>query len=678
MWNPFKTWKELIVMWDDIYDEHRYRNSPIRGQVKQVNSYMDSNFTYSGANRLTAYFVMEAFPYQIEVGYLKTLRSVIPEGVSLNDVKHFEPVEIDWNNPALKSRLLILEDISNENGEVVVNAYNKHKHKNDDNRQDRLEESLDYVSEAEFAKDVRVKFFKMRILLVLTGTRDETFQEAILNLENLVKNRVDWSLKRIRGNITEVISSMTPFTADMTPAVKNMATPVFGSDEILSRYFSYEQGHVGRGNIVLGTDIGTGAHVLYRFKKSDSDSEIMMVLGMTGSGKSHLMKHLNLQLMGLENMRGTINDYEGGEYAKHADLIRKYSDVVELDFSLGSGRYYDPVPLKSTGLPEVDSTLLEVSRDHLRALFTAIAGDTIKSHSWIRVIITKGIDAFYKKYNITEDPNTWKVTEGLDVYTVYKFLKSYQPDVTTPEFIEDKTFFIELLSSYFDWDVKANNYFTNKITYDEIANADLVINNFNMKGRNEDSLSDLDAMLIPMNAALISYIRSITSKAQGKFNYKIWEELQRMCKLEGAVTLLKTPLSGGRKLGDINIVASNDPAELLNKDSFNLFDSSNLAMIGKIPSSDTRRRICEKLSMEDMLEELDMIATSNKEAEGDVGNQGDEGYDDVMFNPYKKAFLTSIDGRETTVIKVRLPRWLSDSELFKTGVSQDKSDDVWD
>ena len=188
---------------------------------------------------------------------------------------------------------------------------------------------------------------------------------------------------------------------------------------------------------------------------------------------------------------------------------------------------------------------------------------------------------------ITEDYHTWKNTEGLTLYDVYEYMKLYEPSTPSEQFREQKIYLLEKFAVYFDKEKKSNNYFTRPITFEEIAEADLVINNFAMRGRNEDKLSPLDSALIPMNAALISYIRSVVSFARGKYNYKVWEELQRMSKLESAVTLLKTPLSGGRKLGDINIVISNDPGELLKEDKFNLFGSVNLLKVGRIPNDKT-------------------------------------------------------------------------------------------
>ena len=53
--------------------------------------------------------------------------------------------------------------------------------------------------------------------------------------------------------------------------------------------------------------------------------------------------------------------------------------------------------------------------------------------------------------------------------------------------------------------------------------------------------------LAQLSAANISYIRSVFSKAQGKFNFKVWEEFQRWGAFPGSATTIKTAITGGRK-----------------------------------------------------------------------------------------------------------------------------------
>lgn len=664
-------------MWDTIFYEWKNRYNPLAGPVSTAKLYMDSNFIYSGTNRATALYVVESYPDIIEFGYLKTLRANMPVGVSLNSIQLKEGEDIPWDDAAFKSRMQILGEVSQEIRTEKRDEFNQGKHIAKDVQDARTRETLDYLTLADTTVagaggsegSYRRMFYMQRTLLIVTGERNGELTIAMKDLEKSLQNKQGFRITRITGNLSEYLKAISPFTGEMTKRERGLFPPTLVSDEITARYHTFEQGVVGKGKVYLGTDIHTLAHVFKTFKRSGTDAEVALILGMTGSGKSFDAKSLIMQLQGMKNMVGTINDYEGNEYTAFGKLLAKHSKVVTLDFSVGSGYYYDPVPLRATGLPEIDNDLLEVSKEHIRSIFAAIIGPSNREKfAWIDVILENGINSFYLDKGITHDLSTWKKSEGLTLYDVYEYMNLYEPAQESAEFKEQKLYLLEKFAVYFDKEKKSNTYFTRPVTFEEISEADLVINNFAMRGKTEDNLSPLDSALIPMNAALISYIRSVASFARGKYNYKVWEELQRMSKLESAVTLLKTPLSGGRKLGDINIVISNDPGELLKEDKFNLFGSVNLLKIGLIPNDTVLKRICEVFNMPNMYPELVKIASAKEITEGDFSERGDEEYDAVMADPYLKAFLTRIDNGEAVIVKTNLPKWLAQSPLFRTGV----------
>jgi hypothetical protein len=601
----------------------------------------------------------------------------MPVGVSLNSIQLKEGEDIPWDDAAFKSRMQILGEVSQEIRTEKRDEFNQGKHIAKDVQDARTRETLDYLTLADTTVagaggsegSYRRMFYMQRTLLIVTGERNGELTIAMKDLEKSLQNKQGFRITRITGNLSEYLKAISPFTGEMTKRERGLFPPTLVSDEITARYHTFEQGVVGKGKVYLGTDIHTLAHVFKTFKRSGTDAEVALILGMTGSGKSFDAKSLIMQLQGMKNMVGTINDYEGNEYTAFGKLLAKHSKVVTLDFSVGSGYYYDPVPLRATGLPEIDNDLLEVSKEHIRSIFAAIIGPSNREKfAWIDVILENGINSFYLDKGITHDLSTWKKSEGLTLYDVYEYMNLYEPAQESAEFKEQKLYLLEKFAVYFDKEKKSNTYFTRPVTFEEISEADLVINNFAMRGKTEDNLSPLDSALIPMNAALISYIRSVASFARGKYNYKVWEELQRMSKLESAVTLLKTPLSGGRKLGDINIVISNDPGELLKEDKFNLFGSVNLLKIGLIPNDTVLKRICEVFNMPNMYPELVKIASAKEITEGDFSERGDEEYDAVMADPYLKAFLTRIDNGEAVIVKTNLPKWLAQSPLFRTGV----------
>lgn len=663
-----QNWKERIKMWDDYYDDYLNMYSPERALSLNRWMYMDSNFTYSGLEKVTAYYVIESLPEIMMLGYRSTLRRGVPEGISMNFFEVAYPFEIDWNDPAFKSRMLILESVQNDQQEERANetVYSSHKSKSDRDKEERIAKSIEYVQTATLSSQNQRRLMKVRIMVVITGARGQEFSDCLQDFEKRANAITGMSIKRVTGKLSTLIRAFSPFTPIDTSSkeYRNFLT----SDELKARWHSFEQGVVGYGNVYLGTNIDTNSPVFKTFKRDATDAEILLILGMTGSGKSFLMKNLNIQLSAFDNMIMTINDYEGGEYNTLGILVGNREPVVQLDFSLGSGRYFDPVPLSPTGDASIDNNLLDTAKENCVNIFRAVAGDeTLSKHDWISIIIDKGVNEFYRQLGVTSDTSTWYKTQGKSIYDIYKIMVGYRPrtDGDDARFDADKTYFLEKFGEYFDEDLKNNNYFTHPVSLGEIVNAKLVICNYNMRGRTEDNLSELDSLLIPLNASIISYYRTIFPYAQGKYNIKVWEELQRFKKLRNAVSLLKTPLSGGRKMGDINIVGSNDPAELIKEDDFNLFGSYNVALVGKIPSPEVREDVCRKLGLMDMLDELNQIGDIVEEDDGI-----DVSYDDVQTNPYRKAFVAKLDTNESVVLKVDLPKWLSETDLFRTGVKE--------
>lgn len=663
-------WKEVIKMWDDVYDEYLNRNSPERAVAIPNALYSDSNFKYSGLSMASAYYIVEEFPPEMELGYRKTFRSVAPHGVSINFIEYNELFNINWSDPAFKTRMSILDNVDQEKQEERQNAsaFTSHQYHKEEERDKRLKQSLSYIETVDLSTDNVRKLTKIRVLVIITGTRNSDFSTCLKDFESLCNSRTGLKVSRVVGTINQVIKAFSPFSDDWLEAEKKRYPSTLSSDELRARWHPYEHGVVGYGNIYLGTNIDTNSPVFKTFKRNSTDAEIVFVLGMTDAGKSYLMKTIVTQLAGEKEYVMTINDYEGGEYNMLGKLVSEEGTVVELDFSKGSGRYYDPVPLYATGEDKIDSQLLGIARENIINLFRAVAGEsTLSKREWVSVIIENGLDKFYNDLGVTDDTHTWFKTIDKSIYDVYESMLKYTPttDEDSEGFASDRSYFIEKFAPYLDKERKVNKYFTEPVHLGDIRDADLVICNYNMRAVSEEQLSELDSILIPLNASIISYYRTIFPYSEGKYNVKVWEELQRFKKLKNAVTLLKTPLSGGRKMGDVNIVGSNDPAELLKEDDFNLFGSYTMALVGRVPSPTIREKICTELGLGSLRDELDAI--------GDVVAEDDgsgEVYDEIAMNPYKKAFVARLDTGESVVLKVDLPKWLSETPLFKTGVDK--------
>ena len=167
-----------------------------------------------------------------------------------------------------------------------------------------------------------------------------------------------------------------------------------------------------------------------------------------------------------------------------------------------------------------------------------------------------------------------------------------------------------------------------------------------------------------LGAAQLSHQRSIFSKNKGKFNFKLWEEFQRWGKFPGSDKTLGVALTGGRKLGDVNIIITNVIAELLGEDRFNIFSNVTSFLIGAINDSKVRADVCERLSVPNMLPELNAISTVRSIKDEEKGVHRQESI-------YRYSFLCGLDKTKYAITKVMLPPNLAESELFRTGVEAD-------
>ena len=206
-----------------------------------------------------------------------------------------------------------------------------------------------------------------------------------------------------------------------------------------------------------------------------------------------------------------------------------------------------------------------------------------------------------------------------------------------------------------------SNVFKRKVSLSEIVNAKLLVNSFGMAGKSADTIDPTQMALTQLSAANISYIRSIFSKAQGRFNFKVWEEFQRWGSFPNSAATIKTAITGGRKLGDINFIVTNNVKELLDDDKFAIFDNITSFAIGAIGSSNTRKRICEELSVPTLLPDLDSLVTKK----GDTESFEKENETSSM---YDKAFLIQLDKSVSTISKMMLPKHIAESDIFRTGV----------
>lgn len=655
-----------IQLWDEVLYAFKKRTDSFGATVRHNNYYMDFNGWYSGSENVSYLYVIDKYPQELDIGFRTIIRSECREGVRISFVSQYDKFQIQWNSAQMKSKLRTWKSLDEDTQDV--DAYGLHSSLATLDSQEWRRESLEYQSTAEIRRNRRN--FEVFSCMIVSGKRGDAFNDTIAGVEFLCKNR-GIVLRRIRYNIKDYLSVLSPFSGLDTANIRKTISSNVVTDEILARFSSFTQGKVGLRGLYWGTDIHSSFPCLKPFKITSQSAENILITSETGGGKSYLIKSLILQVLADPNFVGTIMDIEGFEYLSLAYFMVNFSNCVILNMAEGVGAYYDPVEIYLTGDGELDKDMFTLSSSYTIAYFKTLLGASAKNE-WIDTAIEDAVGVMYRNAGVYEgDMKTWVKSEGHSLFDVYEIIKRMYKDYNGDN-IERKRA-LELcnlkLSRYFEPNGIRSGVFKQRITLSSIVSAKLVVCSFGMAGKNEKSIDTVQLALMQLSAAIISHLRSVFSKCNGLFNVKIWEEFNRWGRFPDSDKTIGTALTGGRKLGDVNVVITNAVQRILDDDKFDIFNNITTFAIGCIVDSKTRKQLCERLSIPKMQCEIDEIADKTKEFL--AYRQGDN----VSDSPYCKAFLLGLDRTVYPVAKVILPKSLEKSELFSTGVNTKNSNE---
>lgn len=678
-----KTGKEnklgFLSLWKRYFLDHARRNESSYPRMRNYNFYQSTNATMSGTKRINFYYTIDGYPPRLPIDYRDRIRGEARDGIRISFISTFEPTRIDWNSPQIKSKIRTWKDIDEDSEEVTSYNYNKSIAAMDS--RERRRDSLVYLADAE--KRRKRNLFKYRTLMVISGYRGEPFDKTVFEVLEYCKN-VGIVVTRVERDLPEYLRAFSPFSAQLSSSVLKGVGSNTIPDEQIARLSSYTQGKIGKSGIMFGSDIYSGFPVYKQLKKSDTDAEIILITAETGGGKSFFLKALLIQLLADDKYNGTINDIEGSEYLPLAGFLSENDEVVVLNMAEGEGCYYDPFEITPTGIEELDKNLFSFCKSFTNSYFRVLIGESLlEDNDWAQKIVNNAISAAYTELGVEEgDPETWGNTSGYDLFYVYsKFKDLYEECLDlegkneedlelheryklNPGYKDSLDRVVAKLSEYFEPFENGgirSDAFSRKVSLEDIVNAKLLVNSFGMEGRSADTIDKTQMALTQLSAANISYIRSIFSKAAGKFNFKVWEEFQRWGTFPGSTNTIKTAITGGRKLGDVNFIVTNNVKELLDDDRFAIFDNTTSFAIGAIASASTREALCRELSVPTLLDELNSIVLKK-------GNAETFEQQDAIASVYDKAFLVCLDKSVSTITKMILPDSIARSVIFKTGV----------
>lgn len=683
----------FLKLWDEILAATLTKNKSSEAVIRHAPFYMDLKGFYSGDDNVTYMYTIDGYPSELELSYRTTLRRECKEGVRISFVSTFEKHKIDWTSPQMKSKLRTWKMLEADASDV--DEYNLHENMSLLDSQDWRKESLVYLSDAEIRR--KRKMFKFRSVMYVSGKRGDAFDETIKEVLTTCK-QLNIKVTRVSLNIQDYLSVFSPFSLSFDNKVlENVGSNVL-TDELLARFNTYSQGTVGKEGLYWGTDIYSSFPCLKPVKQTTETAENWLITAETGGGKSYFVKGLLLQLLANKRYNGTIMDIEGFEYLPIAYYLANNDKVVVLNMAEGTGVYFDPVEIMLTGNEKLDHDMHGLSTSFTLSIFKTLLGDATAQDEWTDIVINDAVALTYTKAGVFDDDmSSWSNSKGLTLYDVYDTLKSLLTDGNAERAISNKfqhslyeermgvgtrmsendvnrlissnegyqqavEMCLAKVSRYFETSGTRASLFKKRVAVEDIIEAKLVVCSFGMAGKSEKNVDPIQMALTQLCTANISYLRSVFSKSQGKFNFKLWEEFQRWGGFPDSEKTITTALTGGRKLGDINIILTNKVGEMLANDRFGVFSNITSIAIGCIWDAGVRRDLCERLTIQQMLPELDRLVVENKNLT--AYSDGDT----IAANPYSKAFLIGLDKTVYALARMSLPADLSRSSMFRTGI----------
>lgn len=613
------------------------------------------------------YFMLDKWPDYLDTRFLDELReSVMRPGVRMNYYIFGEPHQIAWESPEMRNKIDVWKRYT-EDANSAVSAFDYRETKAARDQKMRLIRSTLYLNRAEL--EHKRTMCKVTVTIQIICDKDEdSIVKCNAAVHDLIKKAKleGLGIREIKLNMIDWLQFFGTFSLRQSKETTGKIIKKVLTDDIVACTAGFKQGRIGDKGIPIGTDIKRKEAVLYKFKDNPNKPENWLIGAETGGGKSYFMKAI-LEWMIASGFTVTIMDYEGDEYTPLVDdVLRTSPDKVKLiSMGKGSAAYVDPMAIPDlTGDPDIDDDLKETAMNFTVAMFRIILhGVKGQLTIWEDSVISMAIARVYDEYCVTSDKSTWKKSKEITIKDVYECIADM---VSSKELLDDTTEnvkhkaamqIVEAGIPYFTEDGAKSGAFKQPIKLDDVQEAKLIVFSFGAKGAAASTTDQTIMALKQLSVANISTQISNYSKYVRKcFNVKVWEEYQRYGEIEGSGEIIANSMTGGRKRGDINFIITNvltnvlDDTNPINK---TLRQNITSYAIGKIRDADVIHQFCSKFQLMELEDEMLKIskASSGKKRQ-----------------KYDHAFCIVFDDGKRAIVRTTLPKRLSESPLFNTGI----------
>lgn len=670
--------REKLDMYDMILANIIAGKSIIEPSMKLDASQLAIGFSnISSDEQLTKYYMINKFPDYLPPRIMDLIRqNCMQDGVKINFYFHTTPHNIDWDSTEMKNRMTVWKRYSEGINSNLNDAFTYRSSRGEALAKRRMIASTRYLNEA----DLEYKRTTMKVYTIIEVSARRT-EDSLANMAECIRllntfsTRYELGIVELRANMLDWVRAISPFCMLNIKELETKLSKRILTDDLLANFNSYKQGRVGINGVPLGTDVISQVPVLHKFKADPDGAENWLISAGTGGGKSYWVKALLTYLLAV-GFVCCIMDYEGDEYDNLANFIRAGNpeDVKIVSMGKGSAVYFDPCEIPDiTGDPDVDNDLKESAISFILSIFRVIAhgleGEFTKEEERV---LSLAIQRMYDTAGVTDDKRTWHRSKGLRLEYIYNELKSM---VDGKELVDNDAdnlkhkaavYLVDSASVYFEPGEAKSGCFKQPMSANELYKAKFIVFSFGMKGAASNSTDPTILALKQLSVAYVNIqISNYCKYVRHCFNVKVWEEFQRYGDIKGSADTIANSITGGRKRGDVNFIITNDLAAMVDDKNplvNRLAQNIQHYAIGKIAAANVREEFCKKYDQQEIKNALDLIAKAHtNKNRGKMDGAGAQ-------SRYANAFCVSLESGEKAVVKVKLPKALAESKLFKTGV----------
>lgn len=417
------------------------------------------------------------------------------------------------------------------------------------------------------AKARHASFYRTKLAIELVVV-DDTSGLALDSLKIAEKAVADFftenalSYKRLFLDPHNYYKNYSPTSNSAKTLMRKKYEGAVYSDDTITSFTAPNHGIIGdKRGIPFGVDMFIGEPIFIDFLEDKNAKNILIAAG-TGEGKSFRAKDNFVFTTAQPEYQTIAFDYEGTEYTGVGYICDSQNIRMK-------GMYVDTLDIPdAVGDEELDSERWDRCKEITKSVFDVLCNPQTGMTNRQQAIFSDLMAEVYGNVGVGEDVETWSRAKGLTYYMLYDILvnkyihgeNSTARENHTEAELKD---FRNTLKPYFEEGGLYASWFKYNISIEDFLEAESVIFNFGMGTKSEIMTDERSIILQQLFASHLTILKASRNKANGILTAVYIEEMQRYLNQPYSAKIVGTLVSGGRKLGLINYLLTNDPSGLL-------------------------------------------------------------------------------------------------------------------